>query len=103
MIIVSTVFFLIKFFATREVAAPLANDPIILGRLICLFRHLEQALVPLANDPIISGRLIQLFRHLKHQNLSTGDDFINSSGLIFLVPFLATKETLVPLANNAII
>ena len=35
-------------------------------------------------------------------SLSTGDDFIDSSGIIFLVPFLATKETLVPLANDPI-
>ena len=34
--------------------------------------------------------------------MSTGDDFIVSSGIIFLVPFLATKETLVPLANDPI-
>ena len=32
----------------------------------------------LANDPIMSGRSIWLFKHLKHQNLSTGDDFICS-------------------------
>ena len=56
----------------------------------------------LANDLIMSCTLIQSFRHLKHQNLSTGDDFINSSGIIFLVPFLATKETLVPHANDPI-
>ena len=53
----------------------------------------------LANDPIMLGKLIQSFRHLKHQNLSTGDDFIYSSGIIFLVPFLATKEALAPLNN----
>ena len=34
--------------------------------------------------------------------MSTGDDFIASSGIIFLVPFLATKETLAPLANDPI-
>ena len=33
---------------------------------------------------------------------STGDDFIASSEIIFLVPFLATKETLAPLANDPI-
>ena len=30
------------------------------------------------------------------------DGFIHSSGIIFLVPFLATKETLAPLANDPI-
>ena len=58
--------------------------------------------MPLANDPIMLGTLIQSFRHLKHQNLSTGDDFIHSSGIIFLVPFLATKEAVAPLANDPI-
>ena len=57
-------------------------------------------MAPLANDPIMSGRSIRSFRHLKHKNLSTGDDFIYISGIIFLVPFLATKKTLVPLAND---
>ena len=42
-----------------------------------------EALVPIANDPIISGRLIRLFRHLKHQNLSTCDDFFHISGITF--------------------
>ena len=51
----------------------------------------------------MSGRLIQLFRPLKHKNPSTGDDFINSSGIIFLVPILANKETLAPLAPGPII
>ena len=58
--------------------------------------------MPLAIDPIMSGRLILLFRHLKQQNLSTGDDFIHSSGIIFLVPFLATREAVAPLANDPI-
>ena len=57
----------------------------------------------LANDPIMLGKLIQSFRHLKHQNLSTGDDFIYSSGIIFLVPFLATKGALVPIASTPMI
>ena len=56
----------------------------------------------LANDPIMLGKLIQSFRHLKHQNLSTGDDFIYSSGIIFLVPFLATREEVVPLVSDPI-
>ena len=60
-------------------------------------------MAPLANDPIISGRLIRSFRHIKHQNLSTGDDFIHSSGIIFLVPFLATREAVALLANDPIL
>ena len=48
----------------------------------------------LANDPIMSGTSIWLFRHLEHQNLSSNrtDNF--------LVPFLATREAVVPLAND---
>ena len=71
-----------------EAVAPLANDPIMLGRPIQSFRDLEHqnlsiisdSLVPilatreavalLANDLIMSGTLIELFRHLEHQNLS---------------------------------
>ena len=59
-------------------------------------------MAPLANNPVMLGTLMQLFRHLKHQNLSTGDDFIQISGMIFLVPFLDTKEALAPLANDPI-
>ena len=59
-------------------------------------------MAPLANDPIMSGTSIRSFRHLKHQNLSTGDDFIYSSGIIFLVPFLATREAVALLANDPI-
>ena len=57
-------------------------------------------MAPLANDPIMSGTSIRLFRHLKHQNLSTGDDFIYNSG--FLVPFLATIKAVALLANDLI-
>ena len=32
----------------------------------------------------------------------SSDDFIDSSGIIFLVPFLATKERLAPFANDPI-
>ena len=56
----------------------------------------------LANDPIMLGKLIQSFRHLKHQNLSTGDDFIYSSGIIFLVSFLAIMEVVALLTNDFI-
>ena len=41
-------------------------------------------------------------REISVRHVSTGDDFINSSRIIYLVPFLATKETLVPLANDPI-
>ena len=54
----------------------------------------------LANDPIMLGKLIQSFRHLKHQNLSTGDDFIYSSGIFFLVKFLTSREAVAALAND---
>ena len=60
------------------------------------------AVVLLANDTIMSGTSIQSFRHLKHQNPSTSDDFIHSSGIIFLVPFLATREVVAPLANDPV-
>ena len=56
----------------------------------------------LANDPIMLRRLVLSFRHFKHQNLSPGDDFIHNSGMIFFVPFLATREVVAPLANDPI-
>merc|ERR1712105_568389 len=34
-------------------------------------------MAPLENDPILSGRSIRSFRHLELQNLSTGYDFIH--------------------------
>ena len=36
----------------------------------------KEALALLVNDPIMSGRLIQLFRHLEHQNPSIISDSI---------------------------
>ena len=59
-------------------------------------------MAPLANDPIILGTWIWFFRYLKHQNLSTGDDFIYHRGIIFLVPFLSTREAVALLANDLI-
>ena len=59
-------------------------------------------MAPLENDPVMLGRLIRSFRHLKHQNLSAGDDFIYSSRIIFLVPFLATREAVALLENDLI-
>ena len=58
--------------------------------------------MPLANDLIMSGTLIQSFRHLKHQNPTIGDIFIHSSGIISLIPLLATIEVVAPLANDPI-
>ena len=50
--------------------------------------------------PLLGGLFYETF--LFEASLSTSDDFIDSSGIIFLVPFLATKETLAPLANDPI-
>ena len=41
-------------------------------------------------------------RAISVRHVSTGDDFIYSSGIIFLVPFLATMEAVVLLANDFI-
>ena len=59
-------------------------------------------MVPLANDPIMLGTWIRSFIPLKHQNIITSDDFIHSSGIISLVPILATKEALALLVNDPI-
>ena len=66
-------------------------------RSLVLLLATKKAMAPLANNPIMSGRLIQLFRHL-----STGDDYIDISGIFYSVPILATKEALVPLAHEPI-
>jgi len=50
--------------------------------------------------PLLRGLFYEIF--LFEASLSTGDDFIDTSGIIFLVPFLATKEKLAPLANDPI-
>ena len=63
---------------------------------------MREAVALLANDLIMSDTLIWSLIHLKHQNLSNGDDFIYSSGIIFLVPFLATREAVVLLTNDPI-
>ena len=52
-IIGSGIIFVVPFFTTIGVVAPLKNDPILLGRSIWLFRHLEHQ-----NPSIISD-----FRH----------------------------------------
>ena len=63
----------------------------------------RELVAPLANNTIILGRSIYLFRHLKYQNLSTGDDFIHNNGMILWVEFLAIKKALVQLANDPIL
>ena len=59
--------------------------------------------MPFVYDPIMLGTYIRSFRNLKYQNLSTGDDFIYSSGIICLVPVLATREAVALLANDPIL
>ena len=41
-------------------------------------------------------------RAISVRHVSTDDDFIYSSGIIFLVPFLATMEAVALLANDPI-
>ena len=41
-------------------------------------------------------------RAISVRHVSTGDDFIDRRGIICLVQFLATKETLAPFANDPI-
>ena len=62
-----------------------------------------EAVAPLANDPIMLRRPIRSFRDLEHQNppiISDSGDSVNVAKS--LVPILATKETLAPLANDPI-
>ena len=42
----------------------------------------KQFVVPLLSFPIMLGRLIQLFRHLKHQNLSIISDSIGRANMV---------------------
>ena len=98
-----------------EVAAPLKNYPILSGRSIRSFRHLElqnpsiisdfrdrermvrkkvekfflvpffttmEVAAPLKNYPILSGRSTGSFRHLELQNPSIISDFINRQSLV---------------------
>ena len=55
-------FFLVLFLATKEVLVPLANDPIMLGRLIRLFRHLEHQNLSINLGDIGRARSVQQFR-----------------------------------------
>ena len=53
-------------------------------------------MAPLSNDHIMSGTSIWLFIHLEHQNVSSNGR--NN----FTVPYLASRDTVVPLENEAI-
>ena len=86
----SGIILLVTILAIREAVAPLANDPIMSGTSICLFRHLEhqtpssnawdnfvvpilptgEAVALLANDPFMLGRSMWSFRYLERQNKS---------------------------------
>ena len=74
-----------------------------------LFLATKEALVPLANVPIMSGRSIRSFRHLEHQNPSiiSGDiGRAKSKFSIFtqgcLVQIFTTRGVVAPPANNLI-
>ena len=49
----------------------------IIGIYLVLFRVTKEILAPLANDLIMSGRSIQLFRYLECENLFIISDFID--------------------------
>jgi len=73
-------------------------------------------MAPLANYPIISGRLIQLCRHLKHQNPFFILDSIARAGIVqkfrrswmiqisgVVILFMAPREVEAPFKNGPII
>ena len=70
-----------------EAEAPLAKDPIMLGRSIHSFRDLEHQNLSIISDSIdsarcgqiMSGTLIQSFRHLECQYPSIISDSIDSA------------------------
>ena len=75
--------------------------------LMVPFLATEEALALLANVPIMSGRSIRLFRHLEHQNpfINSGDiGRANSKFLIFtqgcLVQIFTTRGVVAPPAND---
>ena len=53
----SGIFLLIQFLATREVVAPLENDPIMSGRSIWSFRYLEHQNLSFISDSIGRNRM----------------------------------------------
>ena len=59
--------------------------------LVPIFATREE-LKLLANDPIMSGRSIPLFRHFQCQNLSTGYAFIHSREIFFYFYFWPLKR-----------
>ena len=66
-----------------------------------------EVVAPLEKDPILSGRLIWSFRHLELENLSTSYDFIHFCFFcvksFFLVPFFTTMEVVATLENDLIL
>ena len=62
---------LVQFLATMEAVAPLANDPIMLGRPIRSFRDLEHQNPSIISDSIDSARCGQIFSsNFGHQGVS---------------------------------
>merc|ERR1712074_486978 len=57
--------FLVPFFTTMEVVAPLENDPILMGRSIWSFRHLELQNPSTGYDFIHISPPWRWWRHLK--------------------------------------
>ena len=53
---------LVQFLATKELLVSLANDPIMMGRLIGLFRHLEHQNPSTISDSIGRARIVQQFQ-----------------------------------------
>ena len=74
--------FLVPFLATKEALALLANDPIMLGRSIFLFRHLECQNLSIISDSIGRARIVQHFLRSRRSwirggvQLSYGDIFL---------------------------
>ena len=62
---------LVPILATRELVAPLASDPIMLGRSIRSFRDLEHQNPSIISDSIDSARCGQIFSsNFGHQGVS---------------------------------
>ena len=62
---------LVPILVTRELVAPLENDPIMSGRLIWSFRHLEHQNPSIISDSIDSARCGKIFSsNFGHQRVS---------------------------------
>ena len=59
----SWIFILVPFLATWEALAPLSNDHIMLGRLICSYRHLEHQNLSVIADSIDWERCGKIFSY----------------------------------------